>query len=296
MKSIVGIFVFLCIAALGVWLVVAYTPSSQTGEVVASVVYQCDGGKTIGATYYDGGPAPEVAPGEPPVPTGSVAISIDGAATTTLHQTISASGVRYANQDESLVFWNKGDEALIMRNNQMDLAYTNCKAVSPLSASDVECHDGSAYAIVTRSRDGEVGQDILIKKKSSSSSTPQCVYQKEDGDIELAEDGPTYALALIGEYLLLDSGTAPFPRGLAVYDISKQKEVYTDRYNGPTEAGEHSYTYWQPVDTKPTATNCPELAQWEANGLGAGIERHVTLDLSTLKVQDLGEMRCSGRQ
>lgn len=41
-----------------------------------------------------------------------------------LPQTISASGARYANSDQSFVFWNKGDTAFIEQNNVM--TFNNC--------------------------------------------------------------------------------------------------------------------------------------------------------------------------
>lgn len=90
------------------------------------VTYQCDNNKLITALYSEGPILPAPEPGEPPLPTGSVGISLNGGPVVTLQQTISGSGVRYANTDESFVFWNKGNEALIMRNNTMDLEYTNC--------------------------------------------------------------------------------------------------------------------------------------------------------------------------
>lgn len=100
--------------------------SSRT--LVATDTYTCDSNKAITAAYYDGKDAPEPEAGQPPVPTGSVDVSLEKGATTTLMQTISGSGVRYANADESFVFWNKGNTALIMRNNSMDLNYSNCVA------------------------------------------------------------------------------------------------------------------------------------------------------------------------
>jgi membrane-bound inhibitor of C-type lysozyme len=126
---IIGIIVIVLIA-LGAWWVwgsgAADQSVAQPREEVASATYSCDKGKTITATFFSGPEAPAAQPGEPPQPTGSADVSLDGGAVMTLAQTISASGVRYANSDESFVFWNKGNEALIMRNNSMDLDYTNC--------------------------------------------------------------------------------------------------------------------------------------------------------------------------
>lgn len=108
--------------------VLAWWHLGRTSDLIAGVVYQCDNGKVIAAAYYEGEPAPTPEPGEPPTPTGRAEISLNGGPAIPLMQTLSASGVRYANADESFVFWNKGEEALVMRNNQMDLDYTNCTA------------------------------------------------------------------------------------------------------------------------------------------------------------------------
>lgn len=123
MKKILLLIIVLGLVAAG------YVWYRQSDEKIAEALYRCDGGKTISAVFYESRMTPpEPAPGEPPQPNGSVVVSLDGGSAMTLRQTISASGARYANENESFVFWNKGDEALIMRNNEMDSAYTNCIA------------------------------------------------------------------------------------------------------------------------------------------------------------------------
>jgi membrane-bound inhibitor of C-type lysozyme len=92
---------------------------------VASVIFECDGNKSINATFYTGESKP-VMEGEMPQPTGSVELTFSDGARVTLLQTISADGARYANADESMVFWNKGSGAFVMHNDQIDTAYTNC--------------------------------------------------------------------------------------------------------------------------------------------------------------------------
>jgi membrane-bound inhibitor of C-type lysozyme len=123
------------IAVVAVMFAVAFVHKRNSRKAapaetpIASATYTCDAGKTLAATYYAGTPV-TVAPGERPVPTGWAMVSIDGGPEVRLSQTLSADGARYANADESLVFWNKGNEALIMRDNAMDLAYTNCQTES----------------------------------------------------------------------------------------------------------------------------------------------------------------------
>ncbi|MFA5841737.1 MAG: MliC family protein [Candidatus Paceibacterota bacterium] len=132
MNKYQSIIFFLAAAVFVGWLLlrdVENIPLPTANIPIATVLYLCDGEKTLSAAYYKGPEAPVPDPGEPPMPTGSIELSIDGQASSTLAQTISVSGIRYANPDESLVFWSKGDSVLIMRNNSMDLDYTNCVAV-----------------------------------------------------------------------------------------------------------------------------------------------------------------------
>jgi putative hemolysin len=164
------------------------------------------------------------------------------------------------------------------------------------AGNEVSCTESDAYFVVEKSRAPEVGSDILVKRKASASEDIACAYAPTEGDYVLSGLDATYVEVLEGEFLILDSGTAPDPRGLSVYDLSKEREIYTDRYSKPIELKNGTFTYWQPVDTVPTVQNCPELANWQASGLGAGIERHVSLNLATLKVTPLGETRCSARQ
>lgn len=133
MKTSIFAVVALVVIVLGVWLIdhnraAAPVSNSLTLQSTPTAVarYSCDKGKFITAAFFTGSTTAPAQPGQPPVPTGTADVSLDGGATTTLHQTLSADGARYATADESFVFWNKGNEALIMRNNSMDLTYTNC--------------------------------------------------------------------------------------------------------------------------------------------------------------------------
>lgn len=91
---------------------------------IAVVNYICQDNKSIQASYYKGDEAKIPEPGQPPVPTGRVEIRLSEGKTLTLPQTISGSGIRYANTDESFIFWSKGKMAFILENNQE--TYRNC--------------------------------------------------------------------------------------------------------------------------------------------------------------------------
>ncbi len=107
----------------------AGTVAVPVAKPINTVSYSCDAGKTIVAAFYEGKAEPVVA-GQMPIPTGSVALKLGDGRSMTLPQTISADGGRYANKDESFVFWSKGAGAFITENNPNNMTYQDCIAVS----------------------------------------------------------------------------------------------------------------------------------------------------------------------
>ncbi len=100
-------------------------PQGQISEnPIATVSYTCDEGKMITASFYSGVSMPPAAPNEPPTPGGSVNILLGDGRAMTLPQTISADGARYANADESFIFWSKGNGVFNIEDRTM--TYTNC--------------------------------------------------------------------------------------------------------------------------------------------------------------------------
>jgi len=74
-----------------------YPVTVSVPKVIATAKYFCDNDKTISAIFRER----------------SVSLLLSDGRTITLPQAISASGARYANAEESFVFWNKGDTAFI---------------------------------------------------------------------------------------------------------------------------------------------------------------------------------------
>ncbi len=130
MKNYVPIaLVALLVLALGGWYAFTHVSGPPGPAAPISVMYSCDGGKNISVVFHAGeSKAPEKA-GEQPIPTGSVDVSLSDGRSITLAQTISASGVRFANPDESFVFWNKGNGALVLENNE-EKSYIGCIEVA----------------------------------------------------------------------------------------------------------------------------------------------------------------------
>jgi membrane-bound inhibitor of C-type lysozyme len=124
---IIAIIMVILVAGIFIWL---NWQNSQPAEnvpqkhFVALALYTCTDGKTIKADFYDSPSSAVPVPGQPPIPTGSVELVLSDGRQVTLPQAISGSGIRYANSDESLIFWNEGNGAFILENNQQ--TYTGC--------------------------------------------------------------------------------------------------------------------------------------------------------------------------
>ncbi len=75
-------------------------------------VFRCEAGRTVDALFSNGTPA-------------SVSLLLSDGRALALPQALSASGARYANADESFVFWNKGLTAFIDEGGKT--TYAGCR-------------------------------------------------------------------------------------------------------------------------------------------------------------------------
>lgn len=91
---------------------------------IAVVQYSCAHGKSLHAEYFDG--LTRTAPDGRPIPGGRVILTLADGKKLTLPQTLSASGIRYANEGETLVFWSKGDTAFVEEGPNRTVTYEDC--------------------------------------------------------------------------------------------------------------------------------------------------------------------------
>jgi membrane-bound inhibitor of C-type lysozyme len=87
--------------------------STSTAPGTISALFTCDAGKTVAAVFHNGTQS-------------SVKLTLSDGRELTLPQALSGSGARYANDNESFVFWNKGDTAFIEENGKT--TYSGCIA------------------------------------------------------------------------------------------------------------------------------------------------------------------------
>ena len=97
----------ICVSAA---FLAAAASAASAASVVAKVRYACADDKTIDATYFSN----------------SVDIVLSDGRSMSLPQTMSGSGTRYANADESFVFWSKGNTAFATEGDPDKPTYADC--------------------------------------------------------------------------------------------------------------------------------------------------------------------------
>ena len=127
----------------GAWML-AIAPGKP--RLVAAAHYLCNEGKTIDASFFEGKGKPPAGPDMPPTPGGSAQVILSDGRTMTLAQTLSADGVRYANADESFVFWSKGNGALVLEND-IEKSFKACVAVAGETDGLSNVYHGASYTL-----------------------------------------------------------------------------------------------------------------------------------------------------
>ena len=114
LSQIVAVVLFVVVFFVGFVIGRKFDNVSVLGAPQSSAKFLCDGGAAISVDFYKNFARIETA--------------VLG--TVYLPQTMSASGARYANADESIVFWNKGNTAFITQGDPNNVTYKNCVAGS----------------------------------------------------------------------------------------------------------------------------------------------------------------------
>ena len=173
MRKYVIVFILFIVVIIAAWMhypnlhPVPKQPTMPTKTVLGTVDYACNDGKAIHAVLYDGAAQPAPNPGQPPIPGGSADVKLSDGRSMTLNQTISADGARYANADESFVFWSKGNGALVLENNK-EQTYTGCLMIKPQpDGSDLtKTYSNGTLGISLRLADGFTTDEKFVDQQA----------------------------------------------------------------------------------------------------------------------------------
>jgi membrane-bound inhibitor of C-type lysozyme len=103
------------LAVLGIVLLMAAPALAEDGRAddpVVQATFTCNDDKSINAAFH----------------ADKVDLTLSDGRSLELPQVVSGSGARYANADESFVFWNKGDTAFVTEGPDEAMTYVECVA------------------------------------------------------------------------------------------------------------------------------------------------------------------------
>lgn len=110
MKNVIIFTISIIVLIFAIILFIKQSSNQEEQAKDINAVFTCPDQRTIITTFH--------------LSDDTVDIKLSDGREITLPRAISASGARYANADESIVFWNKGDTAFIEENGT--ITYQDC--------------------------------------------------------------------------------------------------------------------------------------------------------------------------
>lgn len=180
-----------------------------------------------------------------------------------------------------------------------------------------ECFDTPKYFVIKKYKDGELGEDIIVKSKTDSAQVIPCEYNVVEGDFVNIQ-GMNYIM-IVEDLVLLDFGSAPGIRGLNIFDLKNKKNVFSNSYMKPIDliysnervktdpkyypfeterSPVKAITYWDSANMTATPKNCIYMtADAKQDPRDFWISQKVVLNLSTWVItRSAGELECNRSQ
>ena len=171
-------------------------------------------------------------------------------------------------------------------------------AVGEMNVAEMEpgvvCYTGSHY--VVRIDDRFSDQQISVVRQNNRRDN-KCSTPISRRVIPLNTiDDPRYLIDLKGPYLLMDSGCCPGFRGIGIYNLENNEQLYEGLYwsDEPVSwTDSMSVSFWKGV--KGNREDCPKADEYEGYGGNYGFEERVVFDLEKKTLSGTGEIKCSYR-
>lgn len=165
--------------------------------------------------------------------------------------------------------------------------------IAPTLAQEAQCFQNENFLVIAQERVEDVGMDILVR--SPARGKIKCEYAERTGDFIVNSDGDAlWYQGLAGNYLVLTRSTGP-DGDIVIYNLATQELLLDEPADAEMTIGDAYVTFWQRTKAG-TAKNCPEFAEYTANGLGAVIAEERVLDIATGNIATTGQKHCTATQ
>lgn len=134
---------------------------------------------------------------------------------------------------------------------------------------------------------------IAVYKRGAATAVKGACQTSDRPYLDVNASDNDYFYGLSGSLLFIDSGTSVESRGLEIYDLISRKSIFNESYTGdPKFVGGRFVFFDSPSDRKGPLKTCREAAKWIREGGGVGWVQGKKLDIQTLKLINVGALRC----
>lgn len=161
------------------------------------------------------------------------------------------------------------------------------------SSETGRCFVFNKYVVKTVQNE-DAGEIISVySREASISAKIACQTTDKPAYLVVNDFDDQFFYGVFGSLLFIDSGTSVESRGLQIFDLTSRKSVFNDSYSGdPKLVGGRFIVFDSPSEKKGSLTTCKQAAKWKRDGGGVGWIQVKRLDIQTLKVINVGSLRC----
>ncbi len=162
-------------------------------------------------------------------------------------------------------------------------------AAQSLAQERPACHTSDSHAVADLPNEDLVGSRFLV-----TSAAAGCAKADAEADFVIGDgDEPLWFEELRRDKLFLTRSTGP-QGDLIVHDLTSDVRLL-DVPSDDFAIHDDSVVYWQWTE-QGTAENCPQFAEYRANGFGAAIVEQKRLVFGGAGPEATGERRCDQTQ
>lgn len=161
------------------------------------------------------------------------------------------------------------------------------------SSETDRCYVFNKYVVRTDQNE-DAGEIISVYSREASISVKNaCQTADKSAYLDVKDSDEQFFYGVSGSLLFIDSGTSVESRGLQIFDLTSRKSVFNDSYSGDPKLIDGRFVVFDsPSEKKGSLATCKQAAKWKRDGGDVGWVQVKRLDVQTLKVINVGALRC----
>ncbi len=199
--------------------------------------------------------------------------------------------------------------AICAQNNGVKLSGEDAALYRQGSVETERCLVYKNYVVKTANDKTNGGEAFKVfQRQTPSAAKAACEQTETDPLLDLSgnytgknasinEDITSVFFGLSGKYLFVDKVVEPFVGEFEIFDLTTRKSIFKNEYYERIKLLQHHFVDFDQWSAKDgLLKNCSQAKKWKKDGLGIGWIQQKRLDLQTLKLQNIGALRCEAQQ